>query len=175
MPNKFATLTCTTVLALALAGCGSAPAATGGSSAQDAGSAATVEAGSAAEVTSSLEDGVYTADVTTDSNMFHVNEALDGQGQLTVKDGKMTVHMTLVSQNIVNLFAGTAEDAQKEGAALLQPTEDEVTYADGMTEEVFGFDVPVPALDQEFDVAILGKKGKWYDHKVTVSNPVKAE
>ena len=29
-------------------------------------------------------------------------------------------------------------------------------------------------LDEEFDVALLGKKGKWYDHKVSVSNPVPA-
>jgi PKD repeat protein len=32
--------------------------------------------------------------------------------------------------------------------------------------------VPVPALDQEFDLAILGTKGVWYDHKVSVLDPV---
>ena len=122
-----------------------------------------------------IEDGTYIADFKTDSSMFHVNEANDGKGTLTVKDGKMTIHISLVSKKITNLFPGTAEEAQKEGAALLQPTTDEVTYSDGEKEEVFGFDVPVPALDQEFDCAILGEKGKWYDHKVTVSNPVKAE
>ena len=37
-----------------------------------------------------LEDGVYTAEFDTDSGMFHVNEANDGKGTLTVKDGKMT-------------------------------------------------------------------------------------
>ena len=104
--------------------------------------------------------------------MFHVNEAKDGKGELTVKDGSMTVHLTLASEGIVNLFVGTAADAQKEGAQLLSPTVDTVTYPDGSTEEAFGYDVPVPALDQEFDVAILGKKGKWYDHKVSVSDPV---
>ena len=40
-----------------------------------------------------------------------------------------------------------------------------------MTEEVYGFDVPVPALDEEFDLALIGSKGIWYDHKVSVSNP----
>ena len=35
-----------------------------------------------------LEDGVYTAEFDTDSSMFHVNEANDGKGELTVKDGK---------------------------------------------------------------------------------------
>ena len=67
------------------------------------------------------------------------------------------------------------EDAKKDGAELLQPTTDTVTYSDGTTEEVYGFDVPVEALDQEFDLAILGKKGKWYDHKVSVADAKAAE
>ena len=120
-----------------------------------------------------LEDGVYTAKFDTDSSMFHVNEADEGRGILTVENGKMTIHISLVSKKIVNLFVGTAEDAQKDGAALLEPTTDTVKYADGTEEEVYGFDVPVEALDQEFDLAILGKKGKWYDHKVKVTNPQK--
>lgn len=117
-----------------------------------------------------LEDGVYTAEFDTDSSMFHVNEACNGRATLTVKDGKMTVHITLVSKNIENVFLGTAEDAQKDGAELIQPTIDKVTYSDGMTEEVYGFNVPVEKLDEEFDLAIIGKKGKWYDHKVSVTD-----
>lgn len=120
-----------------------------------------------------LEDGVYSAEFDTDSSMFHVNEANDGKGTLTVKDGKMTIHVSLNSKKIVNLFAGTAEDAQKDGAELLEPTTDTVTYSDGMTEEVYGFDIPVPAIDEEFDVALIGTKDKWYDHKVKVTNPQK--
>lgn len=107
--------------------------------------------------------------------MFHVNEANDGRGVLTVQDGKMTIHISLVSKKIVNLFVGTAEDAAKEGAAVLEPTTDTVKYSDGTEEEVYGFDVPVEALDQEFDLAILGSKGEWYDHKVSVSDPQAAE
>ena len=122
-----------------------------------------------------LEDGTYSAEFDTDSGMFHVNEANEGKGTLTVEDGKMTIHISLVSKNIVNLFPGTAKEAQKKGAKLLEPTTDKVTYSDGTTEEVYGFDVPVPALDEEFDLALIGTKGKWYDHKVSVSNPVKAE
>lgn len=120
-----------------------------------------------------LEDGTYTAEFNTDSGMFHVNEANDGKGTLTVKDGKMTIHVSLVSKNIVNLFEGTSEDAQKDGAELLEPTTDTVTYSDGATEEVYGFDIPVPAIDEEFDLALIGKKNKWYDHKVKVTNPQK--
>ena len=120
-----------------------------------------------------LEDGTYAADFTTDSSMFHVNEAEDGKGVLTVKDGQMTIHVSLSSENIQNLFPGSAEDAKKDGAELLQPTKDTVKYADGTEEVVNGFDVPVPALDEEFPLALIGKKGKWYDHMVKVSNPVK--
>lgn len=121
--------------------------------------------------TQDLEDGVYIVDFNTDSSMFHTNEACEGKGQLTVKDGKMTLHISLVSKNIVNLFPGLAEDAQKDDAELLQPTTDTVTYKDGLSDEVNGFDVPVEALDQDFDLAIIGTKGKWYDHTVSVSNP----
>ena len=118
-----------------------------------------------------LSDGTYSAKFDTDSSMFHVNEADDGRGVLTVKDGKMTIHISLVSKKIVNLFVGTAEDAKKDGADILEPTTDTVKYSDGTTEEVYGFDVPVEALDEEFDLAILGTKGEWYDHKVSVSDP----
>ncbi len=125
--------------------------------------------------TPALEDGTYTATFTTDHSMFHVNEAYDNKGTLTVKDGVMTIHVTLVSKNIVNLFPGLAEDAQKDGAALLQPTEETVNYADGTTGTAYAFDIPVPAIGEEFDCALIGKKGKWYDHKVMVSDPVPVE
>lgn len=119
-----------------------------------------------------LPDGTYLAEFNTDSSMFRVNEACDGKGTLTVQDGEMSIHISLGSKKIVNLYSGLAKDAQKDGAVLLKPIEDTVTYSDGMTEEVYGFDVPVPALDTEFDLALIGTKGKWYDHKVSVSKAV---
>ena len=119
-----------------------------------------------------LADGVYLADFTTDGSMFHVNETKDGKGILTVKDGEMTIHIVMPSKNVVNLFPGSAEDAQKDGAKLIQPKVEEVTYSDGTTEEVNSFDVSVPYLNQTFDLALVGTKGKWYDHKVSVSNAV---
>ena len=124
-----------------------------------------------------LPDGVYTAEFNTDSSMFHANEACDGKGTLTVENGEMTIHVSLASTSILNLFPGTAEDAQKEGAELLQPTTDTVTYSDGLSDEVYGFDIPVKALDEDFQLAILGTKGKWYDHTVRVANaqPAAAE
>ena len=119
-----------------------------------------------------LPDGVYSAEFSTDNSMFHVSEACDGKGVLTVENGQMTIHVSLASKKILNLYPGLAEDARQDGAGLLEPTTDEVTYSDGMTDEVFGFDIPVPTLEEEFDVALIGTKGKWYDHKVCVSNPV---
>lgn len=125
-----------------------------------------------AQIEAQLPDGVYTAEFSTDSSMFHVSEACDGKGTLMVKDGVMTIHISLGSKKILNLYPGLAEDAAKDGAVLLEPTTDTVTYSDGMTEEVYGFDVPVPVIGEEFDLALIGTKGKWYDHKVKVSDPV---
>ena len=119
-----------------------------------------------------LEDGTYVAEFDSDSSMFHINEANEGKGILTVKDGVMTMHISLPSKSVVNLFPGLVEDATKDGAVLLEPTIDTVTYSDGTSEEVHGFDIPVPVLEEEFDLALIGTKGKWYDHKVVVSNPV---
>lgn len=189
MKKKIVTLLGMTVLACTLAvGCGSSgsqPSETeetvSEETADTAEDTASEETAESAEETESeapevaLEDGVYTAEFDTDSGMFHVSEACDGKGTLTVEDGAMTIHISLASQNIVNLYPGLAEDAQKEGAEVLEPTMDSVTYSDGITEEVYGFDVPVPALDEEFDLALLGTKGTWYDHKVIVSNPEPAE
>ncbi len=124
-----------------------------------------------AKKASDLADGTYKVKFTTDGSMFHIADPLNDTAELTVKDGKMTVHITLTSKNIVNLFPGLAEDAKKDGAELLEPTVDTVEYEDGTTEEVHGFDVPVPALDEEFDLALIGSKNKWYDHKVVVHSP----
>ena len=118
-----------------------------------------------------LEDGIYIATFTTDGSMFHVTEAHEDQGILLVENGEMLIHVALTSKNIVNLFPGLKEDAQKEGAELLEPVEETVLFDDGTEEEVNAFDIPVPALDTEFDLALIGTKGKWYDHKVKVSNP----
>ncbi|OUP21463.1 hypothetical protein B5F29_02980 [Lachnoclostridium sp. An196] len=192
MKKKIVTLLGMTVLACTLAvGCGSSgsqPSETAeteetvpeetADTAEDTAPEETAEAAEEMESEApevSLEDGVYTAEFDTDSGMFHVSEACDGKGTLTVQDGAMTIHVSLASKNIVNLYPGLAEDAQKEGAEVLEPTTDSVTYSDGITEEVYGFDIPVPALDEEFDLALLGTKGTWYDHKVIVSNPEPAE
>ena len=152
-----------------LAGCGASSTASSAASGAASSEAASSVASSAAE-TAALPDGVYTADFDTDSSMFHVNEASDGKGTLTVEDGQMTLHISLQSKKIVNLYVGMAADAPDHEADWLQPTTDTVTYSDGTSEEVYGFDVPVEELDTDFQLAILGTKGKWYDHTVSVRN-----
>ena len=165
------------LLAASLAGCGSSASSVASSASSEAVSSvaesAVSEAASESAAASSaraLEDGTYTAEFDTDSSMFHVNEARDGKGTLTVEDGQMTLHISLQSKKIVNLYAGMAADAPDHEADWLQPTTDTVTYSDGTSEEVYGFDVPVEELDTDFQLAILGTKGKWYDHTVSVRN-----
>ena len=97
-----------------------------------------------------LADGVYKADFVTDNGMFQVNEAYDGKGTLTVKDGEMTIHVSLRSKKIVNLYVGLAKNAKNDEKNLLEPTTDTVTYSDGTTEEVYGFDVRVNGMIIKF-------------------------
>ena len=170
-----------TLAALLLAGCGAAKSAAPASeSASEA--ASTVETAPAAESESetpaaeaALPDGIYTADFNTDSSMFHANESCDGKGTLAVADGQMTMHVSLQSKKIVNLYLGMAADAADHEADWLQPTTDTVTYSDGTSEEVYGFDIPVAAVDTDFQLAILGTKGTWYDHTVSVANAEPAD
>ena len=154
-----------------LVGCGASSTASSAASSAASSEAASSVASSAAE-TAALPDGVYTAEFDTDSSMFHANEVCDGKGTLTVENGQMTFHVSLASTHIVNLYLGKASDAADHEADWLQPTTDTVTYSDGTSEEVYGFDIPVTAVDTDFDLAILGTKGKWYDHVVSVRNAV---
>lgn len=117
-----------------------------------------------------LADGEYQAKFETDSSMFHVNEAYHDMGVLTVKDGEMTIHVTLAGTGYTKLYVGKADEAAKTSENILEPTTDKVTYDDGSEEEVYGFDIPVTVLDKEFDIACYGpKKDKWYDHVVSIS------
>lgn len=159
----------TVLLAASLAGCGTSSTAPSAVSSEAPSSAASSAASEVTE-TAALPDGVYTAEFDTDSGMFHANEACDGKGTLTVKDGKMTFHVSLVSKKIVNLYPGLAADAEAHKTDWLLPTTDTVTYSDGTSDEVYGFDIPVAAVDADFQLAILGTKGTWYDHTVSVSD-----
>lgn len=168
-----------TLAILLLAGCGASESAASTASESTSEAVSTVETAPAESAEESpaeesaaatLPDGVYTADFKTDSSMFHVSEACDGKGTLTVEGGKMTMHVSLQSQKIVTLYLGMAADAADHETDWLQPTVDTVTYSDGSSDEVYGFDIPVEAVNTDFQLAILGTKGTWYDHTVSVAN-----
>ncbi len=167
--KQFLTLSVVSALLIAsLSGCGASSGAA--DSAISSSATSSVASSVVMENTSALPDGVYTADFDTDSSMFHANEACDGKGTLTVENGVMTFHVSLASKKIVNLYVGMAADAEANKTSWLLPTTDTVTYSDGTSEEVYGYDIPVAAVDQDFQLAILGTKGKWYDHTVSVRN-----
>ena len=172
--KKFQIVSLTLAAALLLAGCGaSESAAASGSTSEAVSTVETAPAESESEAPASeaaLPDDIYTADFNTDSSMFHVNEACNGKGTLTVENGEMTMHVSLQSQKIVNLYPGMAADAPANESDWLQPTVDTVTYSDGTSDEVYGFDIPVAAVDADFQLAILGTKGTWYDHTVSISD-----
>ena len=158
-----------TLAALLLAGCGASASTTTESASAAASTVETAPAATEAPA-AALPDGVYTAEFKTDSSMFHASEAVDGMGTLTVENGVMTFHVSLQSQKIVNLYLGMAADAPDHESDWLQPTVDTVTYSDGTSDEVYGFDIPVQAVDTDFQLAILGTKGTWYDHTVSVAD-----
>lgn len=118
-----------------------------------------------------LDDGTYMVDFDTDSSMFHVNESMKGKAVLTVNNKSGNLHLVMPSKNVLNLYLGLAEKAANDEANWIVPSTEMVTYDDGMSEEVFSFDVPVSVIDEEFDLALIGKKNVWYDHKVKISNP----
>ena len=122
-----------------------------------------------------LEDGKYSAKFETDSGMFKINETKEGRGILTVKDGKMTMEIVLSGDGIVGLYEGLAKDEKNDEENRINFSPVTVTYDDGSEEEVNSFVIDVPVLDEEFDLALIGKKNKWYDHKVIVSDAKPAE
>lgn len=133
-----------------------------------------IEDASASDI-SELEDGEYIAKFDTDSSMFHINETMNGEGTLTVKDGQMTMKIVLSGDGILNLYAGLAKDAENDEKNWIDHDTVKVTYDDGTEEEVNSFIIPVKAIDEEFDLALVGKKNKWYDHKVIVSDVKKVQ
>lgn len=68
-------------------------------------------------------------------------------------------YMLLSHPHTLSISFGNSKDASKDKAELLEPTVETVDYGDGTTEEVNAFDIPVPVLDEEFDLALIGTKG----------------
>ena len=84
-----------------------------------------------------LEDGVYTAEFETDSSMFHANEACDGKGTLTVKDGKVTAKIVWSSKNYDYMKVGDTK------------------YDAVIEDEHSTFEIPVSCFDWAIAVSFL--------------------
>ncbi|MCR4999382.1 MAG: hypothetical protein K6A05_06015 [Lachnospiraceae bacterium] len=101
-----------------------------------------------------LVDGTYDIEVTSSSEMFHIEAAT-----LTVADGKMTCDMTMGGTGYLYLYMGTGAEAV---------TADEKDYIPFVEDgEVHHFVVPVEALDSAEDCAAFSKrKEKWYERQL---------
>ena len=85
MKKKLLVLVLSAVMAVGMmSGCG-AKSDTSDTKAKTAESSSAKEEETEEQTECELEDGTYTAEFKTDSGMFHVNEANDGCGTLTVK------------------------------------------------------------------------------------------
>lgn len=114
-----------------------------------------------------LEDGWYIADFKSGSNKLQQRETRHGKGEFYVENGMGRIRLSLTDVSVQKLFQGTAEDAKKAGAKLLD-LKDQKT-GNGIPVRT-GF-LTVPYLDKEFNCAVLEADGSWSDHKVMVSNP----
>ena len=86
MKKKLLVLVLSAVMAVGMmSGCG-AKSDTSDTKAKTAESSSAKEEETEEQTECELEDGTYTAEFKTDSGMFHVNEANEGKGTLTVED-----------------------------------------------------------------------------------------
>ena len=107
---------------------------------------------------SNVDDGTYRVTVECSSSMFKIEQA-----DLTVKEGKGTLTLTMKSTTYPYLFAGTS----KEAAALNDPAKyiAHEENADGK----YTFTMPLRALDESFPCAAFSSnKEMWYDRNLLV-------
>ncbi len=101
-------------------------------------------------------DGTYSIEVETDSSMFRMDEAL-----LTVKDGKMTAHVTMAGQGFIKLFMGIGEEAEAADESLIS------NYIENGADEPYSFDIEISEIGKEIECTGFSKKKEtWYDHKI---------
>ena len=98
--------------------------------------------------------------INDDGSIFHLH----------LRPEQLSDRVILRGNKINHLFCGTAAEAKNSRSRWLDPTVDTVTYDDGTEEKVSGFNIPVEKIGVEFPVALIGKKGIWYDHMVSVSD-----
>ena len=109
-----------------------------------------------------LEDGVYTIEVESDSSMFKVVAA-----ELTVKDGEMTAVITLSGTGYDQMYVGTKAEAEAAAEGFIDYAED--------AEGKYTFTVPVAELDSELAYAAHAvKSGNWFNRTLTFDSATAA-
>lgn len=104
-----------------------------------------------------VKDGVYSAVVSSSSNMFKITDC-----QLTVENGEMSAVLTMGGTGYGKIFMGSGEEAAAASEEqYILPVENE------KGEHTFA--IPVEALDAGIPVsAFSNKKEKWYDRTLLV-------
>ncbi len=121
-----------------------------------------------------LDDGYYMATLTSQDAKFQVNTRMKGLGNLIVEDSLGNISVTLNSNDITKVFVGTAQDAQKEGASVLEARTTKFNNSNGTSEVFNAFLIPVPDIEKEYDCAYFSTDNKWHDNKIKLSGIKKA-
>lgn len=104
------------------------------------------------------EDGVYQAEVITDSALLRFPECT-----LKVVDGRMTAVLTAKNNNFDYLYLGTAAEAAKDEAGWIPA----IPNSDG----VYTYILDIPSLDNEIRIATYSAKKKmWYDRTMFIDS-----
>ena len=104
------------------------------------------------------EDGVYQAEVITDSALLRFPECA-----LKVVGGRMTAVLTAKNNNFDYLYLGTAAEAAKDEAGWIPA----IPNADGE----YTYILDVPSLDNEIQIATYSAKKKmWYDRTMFIDS-----
>ena len=104
---------------------------------------------------SDIAEGEYEIEAESSSSMFRITKSL-----LSVKDGAMSVSVTMSGKSYTKLFLGTAQAASDaSGVGEIAYTADE--------NGAFVFSFPIPALNEPIKCAAFSKnKEKWYDRDI---------
>lgn len=149
--NKLLALLGSALVCLSLLGCGTAAEQT---------SDEPEEAAVATQAEAGLADGSYDIEVETDSSMFRAESCV-----LVVENGSYRAKLSLPGEGFSRLYYGTAEEAAQ--------ASDEDIYDYYLNDEgKYTFDVPVEALDEEYQIAAFGqRRDTWYDHTIIFHAP----
>ena len=102
------------------------------------------------------EDGVYRAEVRTDSALLSFTDCV-----LEVSEGRMTAVLTAKNNNFAYLYPGKAKDARADEENWIAAREDK--------SGAFTYEIDVPALDEELPFATYSEKKKmWYDRSILI-------